>query len=71
MLNLIKVFEGSFGGATLYENPNYITPNAVSNLIVKQKQCVIGVAMALCHQRKSPGSLSALQLTVSVQSNLT
>ena len=31
MLNLIKVFEGSFGGATLYENPNYITPNAVSN----------------------------------------
>ena len=29
MLNLVKVFEGSFGGATLYENPNYITPNAV------------------------------------------
>ena len=30
MLNLIKVFEGSFGGATLYENPNYVTPNVVS-----------------------------------------
>ena len=31
MLNLIKIFEGSFGGATLYENPDYITPNAVSD----------------------------------------
>ena len=27
VLNLI---EGSFGGATLYENPSYVTPNAVS-----------------------------------------
>lgn len=30
MLQLIKVFDGSFGGATLYENPKYITPNTVS-----------------------------------------
>jgi ribosome biogenesis protein BRX1 len=29
VLNPIKVFEGSFGGETLWENPNYITPNAV------------------------------------------
>ncbi len=29
-LQLIKVFEGSFGGDTLYENPHYVTPNAVS-----------------------------------------
>ncbi len=34
VLNLIKVFEGSFGGATLYENPNYVTPNAVSYIII-------------------------------------
>ncbi len=32
VLNLIKVFEGSFGGATLYENPSYVTPNAVRNV---------------------------------------
>ena len=30
-LNLIKIFAGSFGGATLYENPHYQTPNAVSD----------------------------------------
>ena len=30
-LNLIKIFDGSFGGATLYENPLYQTPNAVSS----------------------------------------
>lgn len=28
-MNLIKIFGGSFGGVTLYENPNYVTPNAV------------------------------------------
>eukprot|EP00898_Chlorokybus_atmophyticus_P006158 jgi/Chlat1/6543/Chrsp45S06017 len=26
-LNPIKVFAGSFGGPTLYENPNYVSPN--------------------------------------------
>ena len=28
VLNPIKVFGGAFGGVTLYENPNFITPNA-------------------------------------------
>ncbi|GIL92724.1 hypothetical protein Vretimale_11764 [Volvox reticuliferus] len=28
-LNPIKIFNGSFGGATLYNNPNYTSPNAV------------------------------------------
>ncbi|XP_004583700.1 ribosome biogenesis protein BRX1 homolog [Ochotona princeps] len=27
VLNLIKIFQGSFGGATLYENPHYQSPN--------------------------------------------
>jgi hypothetical protein len=29
-MNPIKIFAGSFGGATLFENPNYVSPNAVS-----------------------------------------
>ena len=29
MLNLIRVFDGSFGGATLFENPRYQSPNEV------------------------------------------
>ena len=29
VLNLIRVFEGSFGGPTLYENPHYRSPNEV------------------------------------------
>lgn len=29
-LNPIKIFEGSFGGPTLYDNPAYVSPNAVS-----------------------------------------
>lgn len=28
-LNPIKIFEGSFGGASLYENPTYVSPNAI------------------------------------------
>ena len=29
MLNLIRIFDGSFGGPTLYENPSYTSPNEV------------------------------------------
>lgn len=36
-LNPIKIFEGSFGGKTLFENPAYISPNAVRSA-VKKKQ---------------------------------
>ncbi len=31
VLNLVRIFEGSFGGATLYENPNYVSPNEVGH----------------------------------------
>ena len=30
VLNLIKIFGGSFGGPVLYENPHYVSPNVVS-----------------------------------------
>lgn len=29
VLNPIKIFDGSFGGATLWENPHYVSPGAV------------------------------------------
>ncbi|KAJ2758050.1 Ribosome biogenesis protein brx1 [Coemansia sp. BCRC 34490] len=29
VLNTMRIFEGSFGGPTLYENPKFISPNAV------------------------------------------
>ena len=30
VLNLIRVFDGSFGGATLFQNPRYQSPNQVT-----------------------------------------
>ena len=30
VLNLIRIFDGSFGGPTLYENTHYTNPNEVS-----------------------------------------
>nr|CAG4651045.1 EOG090X07MB [Simocephalus serrulatus] len=36
VLNPIKVFEGSFGGETLWENPNYVTPNAYRRMLSLQ-----------------------------------
>ncbi|KAM7077271.1 ribosome biogenesis protein BRX1 homolog [Ciconia maguari] len=33
VLNLIKIFQGSFGGPTLYENPHYQSPNMHRRLI--------------------------------------
>ena len=32
MLDPIKIFEDSFGGDTLWENPNFVNPNVVSIL---------------------------------------
>ncbi|XP_069820872.1 ribosome biogenesis protein BRX1 homolog [Dendropsophus ebraccatus] len=47
VLNLIKIFKGSFGGPTLYENPHYQSPNMHRRMIrlataakVREKQQV-------------------------------
>jgi len=37
-LNPIKLFAGSFGGATLYENPTYVSPNEIRSAVKRQKQ---------------------------------
>ena len=31
-----QIFAGSFGGATLYDNPDYVSPNAVRASIKRQ-----------------------------------
>ncbi|CAM6108815.1 unnamed protein product [Calypogeia fissa] len=36
-LNPIKIFSGSFGGQTLYENPFYVSPNLARSLEKKKK----------------------------------
>ncbi|KDN38505.1 Brix-domain-containing protein [Tilletiaria anomala UBC 951] len=33
----IKIFEGSFGGATLFDNPEYVSPNAVRHAMRRKK----------------------------------
>lgn len=33
----IKIFSGSFGGTTLYENPKYVSPNALRSMIKRRK----------------------------------
>jgi len=37
VLTPIKIFEGSFGGATLFDNPEYISPNAMRHAVRRQK----------------------------------
>ncbi|XP_045158339.1 ribosome biogenesis protein BRX1 homolog [Mercenaria mercenaria] len=36
VLNPIRIFEGSFGGATLYQNPKYVSPNLHRRLLRRQ-----------------------------------
>ncbi|XP_031568774.1 ribosome biogenesis protein BRX1 homolog [Actinia tenebrosa] len=36
VLNLVRIFEGSFGGPTLYENPHYQSPNEHRRLIRRE-----------------------------------
>ena len=33
-MNPIKIFSGSFGGQTLFENPFYVSPNTVSETFI-------------------------------------
>lgn len=37
VMQVVRVFDGSMGGSTLYENPEYITPNNVRRLQVGKK----------------------------------
>ncbi|KAI7819116.1 Brix domain-containing protein, partial [Kickxella alabastrina] len=37
VLNTIRIFEGSFGGPTLYENPKYISPNVMRASVRNQQ----------------------------------
>ncbi len=39
VLNLIKVFDGCFGGAVLYENPHYVPP-VVNRRLVRERASV-------------------------------
>ncbi|XP_062568844.1 ribosome biogenesis protein BRX1 homolog [Saccostrea cucullata] len=36
VLNPIRIFDGSFGGATLYQNPHYVSPNDLRHLMRKK-----------------------------------
>ncbi|KAJ3087625.1 hypothetical protein HK100_008312 [Physocladia obscura] len=37
-LSVIRIFAGSFTGATLYENPEYVTPNSTRSELKKEGQ---------------------------------
>jgi ribosome biogenesis protein BRX1 len=37
VLDPIRVFRGSFGGQTLYQNPNFVSPNETRALQYKRK----------------------------------
>ncbi|KAN0064515.1 Ribosome biogenesis protein brx1 [Thecaphora frezii] len=37
VLSPIRVFEGSFGGATVFENPEFISPNTIRHQLRKEK----------------------------------
>jgi hypothetical protein len=51
-----QIFAGSFGGATLYDNPDYVSPNAV-RASIKRK---VG-SVRMCEAVGTPLPLSALR----------
>jgi len=38
VLNPIKILSGSFDGAVLYENPNFVSPNMIRELMRRKEQ---------------------------------
>lgn len=53
VLELIRIFDGSFAGSTLYENPNYVTPNNERRLLKGKK--------AIKHVSRIQGKLKRLE----------
>ncbi|KXZ43088.1 hypothetical protein GPECTOR_102g41 [Gonium pectorale] len=51
-LNPIKVFSGSFGGPTLYDNPSYTSPNAVRAAIKRKAAGKYGSKVAAKDRRE-------------------
>ena len=37
VLNPIRIFRGSFGGQTLYQNNDFVSPNTIRSLAMKNK----------------------------------
>ena len=37
VLDPIRIFAGSFGGQTLYQNPHFVSPNAIRSQLAKDK----------------------------------
>ncbi|MBN3305301.1 BRX1 protein, partial [Amia calva] len=61
VLNLIKMFQGSFGGPTLYENPHYQSPNVHRRMIrlataakLREKQMVKELQKTRRKEEKQP-----------------
>lgn len=37
VLEIIRIFDGSFEGSVLYDNPNYVSPNTIRSEIKKKQ----------------------------------
>jgi ribosome biogenesis protein BRX1 len=37
VLNPIRIFRGSFGGQTLYQNKDFVSPNTIRSMAMKKK----------------------------------
>mmetsp|Transcript_15466 Transcript_15466/g.38956 ORF Transcript_15466/g.38956 Transcript_15466/m.38956 type:complete len:371 (-) Transcript_15466:152-1264(-) len=60
VLNLIKIFDGSFGGRTLQSNPYYVTPNAVRSAERRKKGNVYVARKKAEHERAVRSQINVL-----------
>lgn len=52
-MNPIKIFSGSFGGPVVYDNPTYVSPNAIRAALKKTSQMKYSNKVEARQQRKS------------------
>jgi len=65
VLNPVRIFGGSFGGPTLWENPNYVSPNQVRSQAKSAKNSlyvnrVTSQSEREEHKRKNPDVIDPL-----------
>lgn len=60
VMNLIRIFDGSFGGSTLFENPSFVSPNTSRRLLKMEKMSVYKARLESAGQRDEKGIANVL-----------
>ena len=59
-MSLMRIFDGSFGGSTLYQNPHFESPNTKRKLVKMEKEMTYKARVAAMEHYKEKKIMNTL-----------